>query len=338
MPVPIYSLSIAARATLDMHSLNNEGGEGNQIQTRMVDIVGADGKTLYNVNAISGDMLKHVQTEHFFKLARERGLPLCAGCQKFDANRINADPEFLAMIEPKGVTDAQALDTLLQRCALDDVAGILVTAKGRSLPRKSVIEFGWVLGLPETADGNNQSFFHVKYARGRSDAERDEARSSRVTTDRETKEKSGGANLQQAIFHRPASSSTYALVCNLELSRIGYNEIKQQYTLSEEERVQRATTLLESLLYSFVQLNGAMRSTQLPHLVNVEGVLSFTTGVLPAPLMSPLHGEYIEQTQKVGAALGIPSEQIVAFASLGEFAEQMRGMLGAQPYRIAFNS
>src|SRR5437764_1121066 len=39
MKTPIASLSIAARATLDMHSLNNEGGEGNQIQTRMVDIV-----------------------------------------------------------------------------------------------------------------------------------------------------------------------------------------------------------------------------------------------------------------------------------------------------------
>jgi len=28
-----------------MHSLNNEGGEGNQIQTRMVDIVDHKGET-----------------------------------------------------------------------------------------------------------------------------------------------------------------------------------------------------------------------------------------------------------------------------------------------------
>src|SRR5439155_23034830 len=153
MKTPIASLSIAARVTLDMHSLNNEGGEGNQIQTRMVDIVGHDGK-LHNVNAISGDMLKHIQTEHFFKLARERGLLLCAGCREFNANRINADPTYLADIEPKNVTDAQAIDWMLERCALDDIAGILVTAKGRSLPRKSIIEFGWVLGLPETADAD----------------------------------------------------------------------------------------------------------------------------------------------------------------------------------------
>ncbi len=45
MTTSIASLSIAARVTLDMHSLNNEGGEGNQIQTRMVDIVDHLGTT-----------------------------------------------------------------------------------------------------------------------------------------------------------------------------------------------------------------------------------------------------------------------------------------------------
>ena len=142
----IYSLSIAARATLDTHSLNNEGGEGNQVHTRMIDIVGHDGH-LYNVNAISGDMLKHVQAEHLFVLARERGLPLCAGCRQFNANRINADEQWMDSI--KGLSDAQAVDSLLKTCIIDDIGGILVTAGGRSIPRKSVVEFGWVLGLPD---------------------------------------------------------------------------------------------------------------------------------------------------------------------------------------------
>jgi CRISPR-associated protein Cst2 len=39
MAAAIRSLSLSGRLTLDMHSLNNEGGEGNQIQTRMVHIV-----------------------------------------------------------------------------------------------------------------------------------------------------------------------------------------------------------------------------------------------------------------------------------------------------------
>jgi CRISPR-associated protein Cst2 len=336
MTTPIYSLSLAAQATLDMHSLNNEGGEGNQIQTRMVDIVDHEGH-MHNVNAISGDMLKHIQTEHFFHLARERGLPLCAGCQQFDANRINADSDYLSQIE--GETDAKALDLMLERCALDDVAGILVTAKGRSLPRKSVIEFGWVLGLPDTADATNQSFFHVKYARGRSDEEREETRTQRAKKDQSTGEKTGGANLQQAIFHRPASSSVYAIVCNIELSRIGYNDIRQAYTLDEAQRQQRAKALLESVLHTFVQLNGAMRSTQLPHLVALQGALTYTTSVLPAPLVSPLQPHYREQMQqlatKLGNGTGITAR---SFDTISDLADALNALLDLAPYAMKLNT
>ena len=99
MTTQVYSLSISARLTLDMHSLNNEGSEGNQLQTRMVDIVAADGR-LYSVNAISGDMLKHIQAEHFHHVAQGRqDLPLCSACRVFDANRISADPEYQSQIE-----------------------------------------------------------------------------------------------------------------------------------------------------------------------------------------------------------------------------------------------
>src|SRR5688500_14913272 len=122
----------------------------------MVDVVGSDGN-LYNVNAISGDMLKHVQAEHFFNLARQRQLPLCAGCRQFNPNRINADSDFIG--RPKG-TDADTLSDLLRICAIDDVEGILITEGGRSIPRKSTVEFGWAIGLPKTREAHNQRFFH----------------------------------------------------------------------------------------------------------------------------------------------------------------------------------
>src|SRR5947199_135160 len=142
MKKTIASLSIAARATLNMHSLNNEGGEGNQIQTRMVEIVGDDGQ-LHNVNAISGDMLKHVLMEHFYHHARVSRVSLCQSCQRFNANRINADKDFLKNASKH---DGEFIDQMLTTCAIDDVAGILVT-EGRSTPRKSISEFGWVRGL-----------------------------------------------------------------------------------------------------------------------------------------------------------------------------------------------
>lgn len=321
MTMNIASISISARATIDMHSLNNEGGEGNQIQTRMVDIIGADGR-MHNVNAISGDMLKHIQAQHFFELAREQGLPLCAGCDHFDANRINADSAWIAGM-PK--SDRDALDSLLKTCAMDDTAGILITAGGRSLPRKSVAEFGWVVGIPSLVQ--SESYFHVKYA------ERDK---ERVTADAQAREKEG-SNLGQAIFHRPASSGVYAIVCHLELGRIGYNDISQTYALGEEERARRAKALVQSIMHTFLELNGAMRTTQLPHLVALEGIVTWSSsGAIPAPMVSPLAGGrddnevYRAQAEQITQALNGKGAAVVTsapFADLSSFAQQMRTLV-----------
>ena len=322
MALPIASLSIAARVTLDLHDLNNEGGEGNQIQTRMVDIVGADGR-MHNVNAISGDMLKHIQVQHFFELARGSAgaIPLCAGCARFDANRINADMGWTAEIP---ASDRDALDSLLRTCALDDTAGILITAGNRSLPRKSVVEFGWVVGIPQLVQ--TKSHFHVKYA-----AERER---ERVSADRAARD-SNGSNLGQAIFHRPASSGVYALVCHLELSRIGYNDISQTYAIPEDQRARRATALVQSVMHTLLALNGAMRTTQLPHLVALEGILTWSRSrAVPAPIVSPLAGGhddtelYRQQTGVIAAALNGSRQPAVVehrpFASVSDFARELR--------------
>src|SRR5260221_896613 len=125
MAEQIYSLSIAARATLDTHSLNNEGGEGNQVHTRMIDIVGHDGQ-LYNVNPISGDMLKHVPAEHLFMLSRARGLPLCAGCRQFNANRTKADEQWMYSINT--LSEAQSVNSWLKTFFISPIASSPVTA------------------------------------------------------------------------------------------------------------------------------------------------------------------------------------------------------------------
>src|SRR6266496_1963828 len=123
MSTKIYSIAISAQVTLDMHSLNNEGGEGNQIQTRMVNIVGGDGK-LHNVNAISGDMFKHIQAEHMHRLAVAANLPLSEGARAFNANRINYDIEaktdFMKDFS-KADSYLEKLDVVLQKCAITDL-------------------------------------------------------------------------------------------------------------------------------------------------------------------------------------------------------------------------
>jgi len=324
MAKQVYSLSICARATLDMHSLNNEGSEGTQIQTRMVNVVAADGR-LYNVNAISGDMFKHIQAEHLYHIARNgRNLPLCAACQVFDANRISADQAYIAQI--KGRSDAEAIDMMLKWCVLDDIEGNLITAD-RSTPRKSVVEFGWVVGLPEVT--TTESYFHVKYAQERGEAARAAA----------AEEEARKANLGQTPFHRPASSGIYAVVSHYEVSRIGFNDISRRYALDEAARLARYRALLESVLYTFVQPKGAMRAAQLPHIVAFEGAVTYTTQVLPAPTVSPLNPEYLSDIDHVAAVLNQlhPNAVHVAhFTTLGEFAEVMRGLIeDTKPFTVA---
>lgn len=326
---PIYAISISAQAILDMHSLNNEGGEGNQIQTRMVNIVDANGD-LHNVNAISGDMFKHIQAEHLHRLAVQAGLPLSEGARLFNANRVNfdidAETELFTEIEAtKG--DAAALDVILRRCTVTDLEGILVTAGKRSLPRKSVVEFGWVLGIPEHVE--TDSYFHVKYASDRSAGAREQAKD----------EEARGANVGQAIFHRPASSGAYAVVLNLETARIGLNDLSQIYAISDEERCARLRVLLESVLYTFVEPAGAMRSTQNPHIVNFSGAVTISRDVVPAPGISPLKPDYLADIDQVAAAfnqLHPDAVEVRKFASLGEFAAVMSEIIQeAYPLTLA---
>jgi CRISPR-associated protein Cst2 len=314
----IYNLSIAAQATLNLHSLNNEGGEGNQIQTRIVNIVDEKGR-LHSVNAISGDMLKHIQAEHLYAISRERGLPLCAACKLFDANRMSADESFRSWLKGKP-TQIQIIDRLLT-CTLDDIEGNLIT-EGQSTPRKSVIEFGWAAGLPDAV--STEQYFHVKY-----DPDRRE-----IPTQKKERE----SNLGQAIFHRPTNSGQYALVCNVEAHRIGYNDISQTHAIDPAARQQRLAALLESLLYTFIQPNGAMRSSQNPHIVDVCGALSYSTASAPAPLVSPLNRQFVEQTERIAQSLNkIHANRIVVkrFANLAELAETLQELISVcKPYSL----
>ena len=304
----IYNLSISAKATLNLHSLNNEGGEGNQTQTRMVSIVDEKGR-LHSVNAISGDMLKHIQAQHLHRLSGAERLALCAACKLFDANRMSGDPDFQEWVKAEKPTPVQVVNRLLT-CTLDDIEGNLITLGNLSVPRKSVVEFGWAVGIPETV--TTDQFFHVKYD------------PDRRVIPTEKADRSG--NLGQAIFHRPASSGQYAIVCNIEAHRIGYNDISQTYVVDADARQRRLSALLESLLYTFVQPAGAMRNTQNPHVVDVSGVVTYSTRPAPAPLVSPLNSQFTEQTRSVAAALNRihdNSVTVASFDSLANFADQL---------------
>jgi CRISPR-associated protein Cst2 len=132
----------------------------------------------------------------------------------------------------------------------------------------------------------------------------------------------------------------YAIVANFEMARIGFNDISQKYAIHDDERQQRYQTFLESILYTFIEPNGAMRGTQNPHFVEFEGIASVTSQVMPAPAVSPLNHEYRKEVEQIAAALnGLKPEAIAIhhFDSLGQFAEVMKRLIETtHPYKLVF--
>ena len=311
----LHSLSVSGLATIDLHALNNEGAEGNALMTRMVEIVDEEGNN-HTVNAVSGDMFKHIQAEHLYRLAREDGLGLCEGCKVFSSNRICGDDSFTGSFD-RSTQDSQVLRQALGKCVLDDCEGILITTNNKSIARKSVVEFGWVVGRPQNT--RTESYFHAKYV--------PEGRGSGSGT---------GENLGQNIFHRPASSGQYAVVLNVDLFRVGLNDITLTYAIDSEERKKRIRALLRSVLYTFIKPSGAHRNTQNPHIVNFEGVVAMSGSSVPAPTVSALNPDYGQQIGEIAANLNRISPDAIlthSFNSLGNFSKILADLIEeAEPW------
>lgn len=410
----IASFSISGEITLNLHSLNNEGGEGNQIITRQVTIVDKNGGT-HTVNAISGDMFKHIHAGHLINYVVERNLAICEGCKVFDPNRISVDPTFLSVLKgidsdefedndkvrykeleqilaeqdentkefkdakkekvavekkyialkitdetdkqnyqnaillieekipKKGAEDkkikqdeakkikkeiekkysldfsnAEKIDKMLELCTIDDLHGVLVTAEKNNLPRKSLVEFGWTVGLPNK--NNTESYLHTK-----------------LVADAGTKGSGDGGNTGQNIFHRPANHGVYAFVCSIDVYRIGFNDIDRKYPISDADRAKRYKALVQSLLSSFINPKGAMTSTQKPHITDFKGVVSISSKLTPAPTISAINENYQSEIKTIAENLNkIEGEAIEVknFEGLGALSGILVELMESEPYKI----
>lgn len=320
----ITSISISGRITLNMHSLNNEGNEGNQVLTRQVTIIDQYGKPA-TVTAVSGDMMKHIATEHFWLIARERNISLSDTSKNFNANRIvSGDLIKNGIKEDSLKKQEQLMDAVIKTCALSDIAGAMITGIG-NFARKSVMEFGWLIALPEANETDN--YFHVKFVPD------PKAFKEAKKSDNE----SGKSNEGQNIFHRPANSGIYAFVGNLEILRLGYNDISKTYPINDEERKKRYKALLESILYTLIKPNGAMRNTQNPHILNFEGVVSYSFSSCPAPTVSGLKNGYMEEIKNTTEMLNKINQNSIetkTFDSFAEFTNIFSTLINLKPGKI----
>lgn len=312
----VYSISINGRVGLNLHDLNNEKSEGNQLTTRNVTITDKKGK-LATVNAVSGDMLKHIQSSHLFKIAKEdEKLPLCQGCELFDANRITVDDDFDEFTGDSDNTKSDIVNKMLEMCTLDDTEGILVTNNNKNVGRDSTVEFGWLVAIPE--EFNSENLFHVKY----SDLEKSEGT---------------GKNEGQNIFYRPVNSGQYAIVNNLEIARIGYNDISKEYVLDEADIKARYKALLKSIMLTYYSPEGAMRNTQAPHMTSFSGVVSISYTSVPAPTISALNKDYNQEIKSIAETLNTIGEdvELKEFNSMSEFCNIIKEIIEeTEPYGV----
>lgn len=315
---PVYSISICGRLSWQLHALNNEGNEGNQSITRRYYIVQknqGDGSSnpgnVVSVNGVSGDMIKHIQAEHLHRTCIEEGLALSEGGKNFNPDRIGFDLGTENKEKPvftdKETDLSTRIEKVLKLCAISDLEGFMVTVKGgQTLKRESVIEFGAVVGLPNSV--KTQSYFHAKYG-----------------TDKPTP------------YNVQLSSGLYATVLNIEAFRIGYNPHNFQYAIDASERKKRLDALLKSVLYAYMQPNGAKRNTNLPHIDDFAGIITVSTRRCPAPMLSPLNEDYCDQINSLKETInrinGNGTIISYKFDSLAEFGDRIANLLTlAQPW------
>lgn len=316
----ISSISISGEITLNLHSLNNEGGEGNQIITRQLTIIDKNGDQ-HTVNGISGDMFKHIHVGHLINLAKQQHLELCTNCMTFNPNRLSSGEDLGTKFSANNAySDKEVVDAIINLCTIDDSHGVLVTkigAANKNVPRKSVVEFGWTVGIPNK--NNTESYIHTK-----------------LVSDAGTK-KADGSNEGQNIFHRPANHGIYAIVCSIDVYRLGFNDISCTY-VDATKRKARYKAVLQSLLSSFINPQGAMTSTQKPHITDFKGVVAISNQLTPAPTISALNEGYRKEIEDIKININRIEPGAITtkeFNGLGEFSKIIADLIDCDPYQIA---
>lgn len=335
----IYEIAILGRVIWQLHSLNNEGTVGNVTEPRSLRIIDPNTKKAVTTDGISGEMLKHIHTEIMWVLDDKKYL--CDACKGLNPEKFNYTIKLMKN-KPKKVEDAikQALDS----CDICDIHGFLLEKPTAS--RKSTVEFGWALGIPEIY---RDIHTHARHALGEKGKE---------TADQEGEEK--GSTSTQMVYHRPTRSGIYAVISIFQPWRICLNEARQKtytYDADDSVRERRYKLALKAYQIMFTRPEGAMTTTRLPHIEDFSGVIVYSTEPLPVPVISPLKDTYIDEIKKIAANLLNKSENkkesngeiqkntqenikhlnVVEFGNIVEFTEKIGQLINnSTPYKMHF--
>jgi len=316
-PQVVFEIAILARVKWNLHSLNNEGTIGNVTEPRTIALW--DGT---KTDGVSGEMMKHIHAYWTWLQAKTRSLSLCPACQSFRPQRADAAPQGL---NPND--NAQAMSTAITRCVLCDLHGFLVQRP--TIHRQSVVEFGWVVGVP--GKFNRDIHVHARHAV----AERgQEEEASEEQTQEQAAEREGRTEVAaQMLYHRPTRSGVYALVTLFQPWRIGLNEVNYTYALDSNERTRRYQLALTAYEWTLKRPDGAMTTTRFPHIEGIEGIVLISRLAVPVPMLSPLREDYREKLKTLAEKQGIEFKE---FNDLDELVNILSELQESTPFRMPF--
>jgi len=302
----VFEIGFMMRVTWDLHSLNNEGTVGNVSEPRTV--VLADGT---KTDGISGEMLKHLHTYNVWLAEVQKSL-FCPACQRLQPQKADL-PEYRRTFS--GTDNVGAMTRAISNCILCDLHGFLMQTP--AISRRSTVEFGWAVGLPEV---HREIHVHARHAvAGRMQREeRDEARRGREERRRRGEQVEAEEVAAQMVYHRPTRSGVYAVVSLFQPWRIGLNEVNYEYAIDGDSRVRRYRLALEGYKNLLQRADGAMTSTRLPHTEGIEGIVTVSRRNAPAPVFSPLRDDYRQQLEALAANTNNGSLTLHQFSTIAE--------------------
>ena len=284
-------IAMMLRIKLNGEALNNEESIGNVIIPRQIELM--DGTVR---QALSGEMLKHFHTKNLRLLADDE--ELCDTCKIFSPMK-NGDVK-------ENNKKYSASGNRTKQCIVDDIEGFMNAEKSKNEKRTSCIKFSWAIA---TCDND-----YTETLLSRVDPTEKNNKKKSETKDENNKS-------DQMIFYRPIRSNEYAITIQVDLDRIGYDDEKLIYTLPENEIKSRQIKCLKALKNMFIDMEGAMCSTRLPHIMDIEGVIVKKTDknqVLSK--YSALNSDYKE----VNSAI---SDDSIIFNNMREFSKVMNEIL-----------
>ena len=279
----MWKIQFALRLELVAEALNNEDNLGNVTKSRMIKLNEEEIR-----NAISGNMLSHIFTKNLRVLSDSD--ELCDTCKIFSPMKNGKIKSVDESLSSSG--------NRVKECIIDDICGFMNAGKGQNEKRSKVLSFAWAIATEGTCDTvlYNRVDPTDKNSKAKDDQEKiidDNGNEIIDTTSDANTNKDQNA---QMLFHRPIRSSEYAIITQINLSRVGFDDQKQKYVFKDKKIIkERIKKVLIAYRNTLLDIEGAMCSTNMPHLKGISGVVVEKTSAKELiSKYSPLNDDFKE--------------------------------------------